>query len=112
MTKTITDITARRIDDGDPDPSYLEQEGFEDRLESYRNGEFAFIGIFARANVTVDGVIQTIQSAGLWGIESDSDEQYLKDVESEEISSLAGILESLGFDASVVWSHVPEQYHA
>ena len=95
--KQILSITTKQIDDPFPDTSYLESPGFEDRYQQYQNGDFGFIGIRAEAEILVHGVCQTITSGGLWGIESDSDHQYLSEVEQEEIDQLKAILQSLGF---------------
>jgi hypothetical protein len=94
MTKTRKpSLEAVRIvetQDEFPDASYLEQEGmgFEDRLAAYRRGDFYFIGVQAEATIHVpvgsDVVVQTITSPGLWGIESDSGDDYLKEVGEQE----------------------------
>lgn len=93
-------IITHRIPDEDPDTSYLEQEGFEDRLESYRRGDFYFLGIVAKTQIAVCGTIQTLQSGGLWGIESDSDESYLQEIEREQIAELQAIEAELTGDQS------------
>jgi hypothetical protein len=97
QSKRILRVGVARLSDSAPDTSYLEQMEFEDRLRQYRNGEFGFIGIRACADVTVNGVYQSIYSGGLWGIESDSEESYLRDVEQEELADLRGTLYELGF---------------
>jgi hypothetical protein len=96
-TKRIVRIGVARLSDLDPDTSYLEQDGFEDRLAEHQRGNFDFIGIRACADVVVNGVCQSIYSGGLWGVESDSDESYLQSIEAEEIDSLKSILYDLGF---------------
>lgn len=69
-----------------------------DRMESLNNGNWCFIGIVAYAEiVTKSGTIQTIQSGGLWGIESDSDESYIQDVINQELDNLKAELKELGF---------------
>ena len=95
--KRIVSISTKHHWDPFPDTSYLEAPEFEDRLQQYRNGDFSFIGISAEAEIVVNGVCQTIISGGLWGIESDSDQQYLSEVEQEELDQLKAILQSLGF---------------
>jgi hypothetical protein len=74
------------------------KEDYE-RFESFNNQNWHMIGIWASAKiqVTKDGPIQTIRSGGLWGIESDSDRQYIDQVESEETSTLSTELQSMGF---------------
>ena len=44
--------------------------------------------------------IDTIQSGGLWGIESDSTPEYHKEVEAEELECLRLALENRGIDTS------------
>ncbi len=90
-----------RFDD-DPDTSYLEQEGFEDRLEEYRRGDFAFIGLWTEADVIIEGIIQTLSSGGLWGIESDSQRSYVDEVAKEELSQLRDVLEGIGVSKRVI----------
>ena len=96
----IVSITAKQLWDPFPDTSYLEGPGFEDRYRQYQNGDFVFVGIRAEAEIVVNGVCQTIASGGLWGIESDSEHQYLSEVEHEEVDQLKAILQSLGFSDS------------
>lgn len=66
-----------------PDTSYLEQEEFEDRLARYRRGDFGYVGIVARVLLDVDGRDVEIGYDSLWGIESDSGEEYLEDIARE-----------------------------
>ena len=80
----------------DPD----EQNDYEERKEAYRRGEFSFVGVRAEAEITVDGIIQTIVSGGLWGVESDSDAAYIKEVAGEEYADLRRILKTLGVPTS------------
>ena len=93
-------------EDEDADISYLwlgdEAYAKEDaaRLAAYRAGEWHMKGCWAEALVVTAGVTQTIKSGGLWGIESDSGEEYLREIEEEERAELLCILESLGFDAT------------
>lgn len=72
------------------------------RMESYNNQNWSYIGIRATCELTVDGVTQTIRSAGLWGIESDSDDSYLESVESEELAELRKIVHGLGFSKRAI----------
>ena len=102
QAKRILKIEVKRMDDPDTDTSYLEQEGFEDRLAKYNNGDFRYIGIRAEAEIVINSVIQRISSGGLWGTESDSDESYLKEIEQEELSDLRSILHELGFSKRAI----------
>ena len=91
-----------------PDVSYLEQDFEKERLAQYNNGEFYFVGIYAVAEVLtpcgIDSgnntcyIINHIRSGGLYGIESDIDEDYKKEVQQQELSVLSDILKQFGFD--------------
>ena len=69
--------------DENPDTSYLEQEGFEKRLERFRKGWFEYCGIVARVLLDVDGRDVEIGQCSVWGIESDSDAEYLEEIARE-----------------------------
>ena len=68
------------------------------RYEAYNRGEWCMIFCFAKATVSVNGVLQTITSGGLAGVESDSDESYFKEIEAEQREELKAILTDLGFN--------------
>ena len=70
------------------------------RLAAFHAGDWHLEGCYAVASVTVDGTRQTIRTPGLWGIESDSGEEYRREVEEEERAALLGILSALGFDTT------------
>lgn len=72
------------------------------RMVAFNNEEWEFIGIQAEAEIEIDGVLQTLTSAGLWGTESDSDEDYLKSIEAEEISQLRDVLYGAGFSKRAI----------
>lgn len=98
MAKRILSIDVERIADNDPDTSYLEEDEFMDRLRGYERGAFGYIGIRAKAIVRLNGdLTQTITSGGLWGIEDDSDDDYLKSVAEEEKAALVSELLAMGF---------------
>jgi hypothetical protein len=66
-------------------------------MEGLNNGDWSFIGIIAKAEVvTGNGIMQTIRSGGLWGVESDGG-SYLDEVGKEELESLREELTALGF---------------
>jgi len=92
----VESVEIRVVADRDPDTSYLEQEGFEDRLRKFQRGEFGFVGVQAVAEVEIGGIMQEITSAGLWGIESDSGEDYFRSVGKEEYAQLKEILSDMG----------------
>ena len=78
------------------------------RMESLYAGNWSFIGIGAKAKITVNDTCQTITSGGLWGIESDSEESYLRSVEQEELSDLRTQLYELGFSKRAIAAAVKE----
>jgi hypothetical protein len=88
--------------DQDPDLSYLTGGGDPEYAEEDRKRYEAYgdrwhmIGIRAAADVTIAGTVQHIQSAGLWGIESDSGKAYFKEVAKEEYKALVDILRAMG----------------
>jgi len=90
------------LPDTDPDTSYLEQDEFEHRAKQYWNGDFSFVGVRACAEIRFEtpqgGWIRgpIVTSGGLWGIESDSSEEYFKEVGTEEAHELADMLIALG----------------
>jgi len=97
MVIDIDDIEMEKVPDEDPDTSYLEQEEFKDRLAAYQRDEFSFLGIRATVDVTMpSGTIQTLTSPGIWGIETDSGDDYFQDVFEEERSQLIEDLEAMG----------------
>ncbi len=76
---------------------YVEQD--YKRSEGRNRGDWGFVGVRAEAEITVQGIRQEISSSGLWGIESDSDDAYFKEVEGEELHTLKTILKDLGFSS-------------
>lgn len=78
-----------------------------ERMESLNAGNWCFIGIRATAEIAVptapsNATLQEISSGGLWGIESDSDYEYLKSIEREELADLRGQLKALGFSSRAI----------
>ncbi len=93
---SIEEVRIMTKNDPDADASYLEEEGSERRLGQYERGYFWLIGIWAEADVVINGTIETIRSGGLWGIESDSDQAYLNDIIKEELDDLRSLLSEIG----------------
>jgi hypothetical protein len=100
--------------DDDPDLSWLDQsedemgEGWEDlahkRKATY--GDYWYMtGIYATAEVWREYSngggqwVADARSAGLWGVESDSDQSYINEVANEQLNDLLTILTDLGIDA-------------
>lgn len=108
MPKVTVTFKREEMDDDSPDLSWLDQsdkemgEGFEaqsrERLAAYKRGDWHMIGIRAVATIWIkrEGYMTnyTIESPGLWGIESDSDAAYLQSVYEEECAVLREDIEA------------------
>ena len=74
-----------------------------ERMESLNSGQWCYIGIRAEAEIIGwHGTVQRITSGGLWGIESNSDREYLKETEQEELANLKTELLALGFSRRAI----------
>lgn len=93
--------------DENPDTSYLTQTiikdgvDFSERYEEYKRGDFYFIGVQASIQLEIPindnhRILQTITSPGLWGVESDSDKEYLNSIYAEECNTLTDMLTTMG----------------
>lgn len=72
----------------------------EARLQSYYHGDWHMIGVRATAEISIpygeiSWTIAHISSPGVWGIESDSSEEYLKAIYAEETAILLSMLDSI-----------------
>lgn len=78
--------------DAEMDFDRITTELSKERYEALVAGDWHFIGIRAVASITLvrNGVSITheLASAGLWGIESDSGEEYLEEVYRDEVCNL------------------------
>jgi hypothetical protein len=76
------------------------------RMTSLDDGQWHYIGIQAVAHIsTPDGfgyTEQVVRSGGLWGIESDSDKEYIAEIEQEQLAELRGILAQFGFSKRAI----------
>lgn len=108
-------ITIEWLNDDDPDLSWLTQfENSSDpeeqkyakqdreRLESY-GSDWEMMGCRAKAEVSYSigqgsRRSEWFTSSGLWGIESDSEEQYKSEVEQEQLADLRSHLEHFGIE--------------
>jgi hypothetical protein len=69
-----------------------------ERCESYNNDNWSYLGIRAVADVVLSGgQCLTVETPGLWGVESDSDRSYFDEVGKEELTQLRSMLVDLGF---------------
>ncbi len=82
------------------DPAYREED--EARLDAWRNGDWRFVGIRAKAIIRIPHgsnpdcwIVTEISSPGLWSVESDSGDAYFDEVYGEERDCLAAMLDSL-----------------
>src|SRR5262245_57773741 len=84
-----------------PPEKYDEQQALaEARMKGWREGDWHYIGVIARAHITVpiggsSFTCFTMDSAGLWGIESDAGE-YLKQVFEEKKEELLQNMAKIG----------------
>lgn len=82
-----------------------EQAKAEQRMRDFNDGEWRFVGVIARATIKIpygaDFIVSTLDSPGLWGVESDSGDDYLNEAFGDERATLLEMLESLrGFTVS------------
>lgn len=83
-------------DDPDPDVSYLEQDGFEERRAAYKRGELGFLIVRIETDVFIEDTEQVLVSPGLGGIESDLAEGELDQIIGEEWAALRTVLKTIG----------------
>ena len=80
------------------DLKYIEED--YQRHEALNRGDFNHIGVRVAVELPIpfgkDRILTRIESPGLWGIESDSGEDYLDSVFQEENEILADMLAELG----------------
>ena len=111
------EIRTKTMIDDNPDLSYLSQDYHEiediDEREKYRNQDIVrlenynnswnTIGIKAYTMIYLpignnSFKLQEIDSGGLWGIESDSEKEYIQEIKNEQIDELKGYLKMLNVD--------------
>lgn len=117
--KVTVTFSREELDDCDGDTSHLTQDYAEvadpaerekyktedaKRLAAYRKGDWHFVGIRAKALIRVDTytgerlsytVFHELTSPGLYGIESDSSEDYFKEVFADECAQLRSDIEAM-----------------
>ncbi|CAN5361914.1 hypothetical protein BH11ARM1_BH11ARM1_15610 [soil metagenome] len=84
--------------------AYAKQDS--QRLADFKSGDWGFEGCYAVAEISYDCSpghyrLDRLQSAGLWGIESDSVGDYRRSVERDELADLSSHLSQFGISASV-----------
>lgn len=91
---------------GTEDYKVYGKQDFE-RMEALERQEWAYVGIQALAKVQLpSGTVQRITSGGLWGIESDSGQDYFAEVAGDEMAQLADDLKALGISAKAITAAV------
>jgi hypothetical protein len=80
------------------------------RCESYNSGEWCYLGINAKAEVQLSdrGVVQTICSGGIFGVESDSSEENKQEIRGECLAELRGELAIIGFSEQDIEEKMPK----
>lgn len=82
------------------------------RYEAYNKSQWWMIGVWCSAKVVLTDVVQTIRSGGLWGIESDSEDDYFEEVIKEELAALRGQLKAIGFSDRAISKAFKEKKEA
>jgi dipeptidase len=109
MTRPAQIEIAMMIDadhDANPNDYLFQDQNYQQedqrRLEAWRNGDWHFIGIRAKAQIKIPygtnpdcWIISKLLSPGLWGVESDSGEAYVQQVYQDERDILLDMLTSL-----------------
>lgn len=114
---SVDKVTIQWLNDSDPDLSWLKQfedstdpeeqkyaEQDKERLENYGR-TWEMLGCTVKAEVSYSigcgsRRLEWFTSVGLWGIESDSDREYLTEVENEQLADLADHLSHFGIEIS------------
>lgn len=99
MSATVQTARIEVMYDEDTDASWLEQAGYEDRWAAYQAGDFGFVGVRLTADLRIPHgngwILQRVSTPGLWGIEDDSGDEYLREVACDEYHTLAAMLNEL-----------------
>jgi hypothetical protein len=124
----VDSVKIKWLHDSDPDLSWLDQyedsqdpeekeyyKRDQERKASYGN-QWEMLGCVAEAQVSRpigqgSRRLETLTSGGLWGIESDSDRDYMKQVEHEQLSDLAEHLNAFGIEVTAEELHHLNQSH-
>lgn len=115
---TILSLRLVVAHDNDVDLSYLTQyenatsaeereynERDKERIAAYNNGNWWCVGIQAVAQIAIPtgdntSTLQLIKSGGLWGIESDSEKEYMETTAKDEADELKKLLVALNVDVN------------
>lgn len=107
------DAKGKRLPENTPDDviKYVKQD--YQRMESLNDGSWSYMGIRAEASIREPYMTEgrggrtyykttSIESGGVWGIESDGDDSYFTEVEQEELGELRSQLKALGFSTRAI----------
>jgi len=89
------------------------REAYE-RMLAYERQEWCMVGVRAEATLVINGTLQTIQTPGVWGVESDSGHDYIEqEVGSEQYAELVDILKALGINEDNIpaWEDIDPAKH-
>lgn len=62
----------------------------------YRRGECRHVYAIAEAEVVIEEIVQTLVSAGLYGIEVSSEDEFLEEIVAQEWTGLRKVLTAVG----------------
>lgn len=68
-----------------------------DRYLKFNTGYLSKVTIYAKAEISINGTLQYIESSGLCGVDSDSSNEYITSIRMEQLSELSEILKGIGF---------------
>jgi len=106
--------------DETPDVSWLEQTPAQlgslaaavanrRRLDAYNRDEWWLIGVRLQAEISLDGgSMLLLSSPGVWGVESDSECEYVHSIAVDEVALIRHDLDQLGFSAEEIDAAVLE----
>ena len=111
-TPQVVHITWTRkdvYDDRCINPREKDEGMTEERADDYGEG-WQYIGVVAHADILVpiggnSFRMLELDSAGLWGVESDSGEEYLNEIYEEEKAELRSQLATLGLALAIPAQH-------
>lgn len=76
-------------------PESVEQD--YQRMEGCCKGEWCMLFLVCEARIVINGIIQTVTSGGLGGVESDCDDDLFDEIKQVQKEELAAVLRSIGF---------------
>ena len=95
----LSDITMELLPDSEENSLCLADS---DRLEQYEKGYWSFVGVVAKVYIKIpfgsDCIGHVVESPGLWGIESDSSEDFLDTVFKDQREILMNMLKHLNVE--------------